>query len=546
MKSTRYLRTLQRGLIPAVLGVQANDTHVMQMFALPSETFWIEASPHMPDLLKERCISTLQAIHNSGVLHGNLQLHNILIAASGHVYIVDYTRSRAIVPAPDVGLEAASYDELTLEMRKLHFLLNYRDCRRAEALGMETVIRCIVRNEDNLELRARWDYNPLRQTVPEPEVPAALPGEDLSPLPTPEEWDEWNVQLPAPRLHIVPTTRVSDLFDDLLIFFVEGCKMQPDLGLRAHPRKRSAWPEEDDEVDTRPTKKARTSAGAVASGRSPCASGVEDEPYDLRFWERPIVRGCENLYQGYVDLNHQDEGRPRYWEDIRLPENLRSNLTDSICTPQHPRVGRPPSGQQTSFGRWNFARPREQSKPREDLRNADAMRELSSQVPTIPEGSRTLDEATTRSLAAPKVQLTQRKERGCVHPPPAPEIVVHPRIAPLQPIPAIIPHDKRPYLANLWLYQQIVDAQTRRALQVSGPTPSTLAPATSPLSADASPTDNDVGRTDSTAASDGEVISLDEQEVPSQELRSSTYGAFRGVGSIGTKLLAGLRNWWTA
>ncbi|KAF8898534.1 hypothetical protein BD779DRAFT_1385865, partial [Infundibulicybe gibba] len=66
-------------IVPNVIGVYSTQDRVRLVTELPHQSFWIEASPDMPDVLKVRCIEAFQMLHAHGVCHGDVKLSNILI-----------------------------------------------------------------------------------------------------------------------------------------------------------------------------------------------------------------------------------------------------------------------------------------------------------------------------------------------------------------------------------------------------------------------------------------------------------------------------------
>ncbi|KAI0348601.1 hypothetical protein BDW22DRAFT_108758 [Trametopsis cervina] len=126
-KSQHYLRRLQGDVIPRLISVQSSPNQVHMIMELPHYAFWAEASAAMDPLLKQRCVEALLKIHKRGVLHGNLELHNILIGGDGRVTIVDFSASRVSKPSPDVKLREASDLELSMERRELVSKLHHDD-----------------------------------------------------------------------------------------------------------------------------------------------------------------------------------------------------------------------------------------------------------------------------------------------------------------------------------------------------------------------------------------------------------------------------------
>ena len=132
-----YLRDLQGDIIPMLVSVQLNETHAVQVFDWPHHGVWIEAYTDMPDALKRRCIETLDRLHVTGVLHGDIKLSNILIGKGCRVMITDFSKSRASVPVPEIGLQQAQADDFRKEMWRLKCILDYENPRQGEGAKVQ-------------------------------------------------------------------------------------------------------------------------------------------------------------------------------------------------------------------------------------------------------------------------------------------------------------------------------------------------------------------------------------------------------------------------
>lgn len=121
---------------------------------LPHNSFWIESSPTMPDVLKERVITAFERIHARGVLHGDPELRHMLIGADGRVTIIDFGMSRAITADGTVDLEYGEPEEFLLEMRKVKYKLDYQGARKKEADKVQAYLDRVRRN---LRRRRKWD-----------------------------------------------------------------------------------------------------------------------------------------------------------------------------------------------------------------------------------------------------------------------------------------------------------------------------------------------------------------------------------------------------
>lgn len=166
---------------------------------LPDSSFWFEASPRMPEVLKSLCIEAYKKLHARGVLHGSVDLRHILISGSGKIQILDFTKSRVKVKpsSPDFGIAKATNAEFEQELRKVMYKLDYQSARsfetsrylttcvqsqinqwnEADGLECEYQIRNIPLTGDNVsfpfsdrkqwkEWNADWDRRPLKFEMP--------------------------------------------------------------------------------------------------------------------------------------------------------------------------------------------------------------------------------------------------------------------------------------------------------------------------------------------------------------------------------------------
>ncbi|KAG1715630.1 hypothetical protein ID866_1512 [Astraeus odoratus] len=152
--SEQYLRPLQGDIVPTIIGVHIMPEAISVTMELPHSSFWIESSPTMPDVLKERVIAAFEKIHARGVLHGDPELRHMLIGADGRVTIIDFGMSRAITADESVDLEHAEPEEFLLEIRKVKYKLNYKDARKKEE---EKVQDYLDRARRNRRRRMLWE-----------------------------------------------------------------------------------------------------------------------------------------------------------------------------------------------------------------------------------------------------------------------------------------------------------------------------------------------------------------------------------------------------
>ena len=126
------LRAIHGITVPALIGIHSNVHGIQMTYDIPHHSFWIEASSDMPDVLKRRCIQAYDQLHCQGVLHGNVEFENILITGDGRVKIINFDRSQSTKPLPRVHLKVANQDDFKLEMREIHYKLDYMGARGIE------------------------------------------------------------------------------------------------------------------------------------------------------------------------------------------------------------------------------------------------------------------------------------------------------------------------------------------------------------------------------------------------------------------------------
>ncbi|KAI0793440.1 hypothetical protein C8Q75DRAFT_804253 [Abortiporus biennis] len=196
-KSENHLKPLQGDLVPYVIGLYVNPDNFNVAMSLPHLSFWIEASPQMPFVLKHQCIEALHRLHVHGILHGDIEARRFLIGADGKVTIIGFQESRSIIPNPRVGLRAARLEEFAMEMRKLKFKLDYdgakvKEMERMERFMFRQTLRRF-RQEGAMIPNDQWTTD----TVPLEDL--------LEPPPDPAEWAvRWVNDEPYGRTFTVP------------------------------------------------------------------------------------------------------------------------------------------------------------------------------------------------------------------------------------------------------------------------------------------------------------------------------------------------------
>ncbi|OBZ79138.1 hypothetical protein A0H81_00737 [Grifola frondosa] len=131
-KCHTFLRDLQGDVIPYIINVYNDVVGIHIAMQPPHEVFWIEASPDIPDVLKERVIEAYEKIHARGIVHGDAELRHMLIGADARVTILDFQESISTVPVASVGLRKAMPEDFAKEMRRVKYKLDYQGARARE------------------------------------------------------------------------------------------------------------------------------------------------------------------------------------------------------------------------------------------------------------------------------------------------------------------------------------------------------------------------------------------------------------------------------
>ena len=108
---------------------------------LPHNTFWKEARPNMPELMKKRFVQAFEKIHKRGVVHGNIRLRHMLIGADGRVTITNFKTARSLFPLGNVGVRACVPAELALELRMVKYILDYEGAQKREHAKLKRVLQ---------------------------------------------------------------------------------------------------------------------------------------------------------------------------------------------------------------------------------------------------------------------------------------------------------------------------------------------------------------------------------------------------------------------
>ncbi|KAG2146554.1 uncharacterized protein EDB93DRAFT_1148647 [Suillus bovinus] len=233
--SEQYLKPLQGVIVPRIIGVHILPGAISIAMELPHQSFWMEASPTMPDVLKERAMQGLEMLHSRGILHGDIELRHVLIGGDGAVTFIDFQLSRSTNPDESVGLEKAEDEEFRFEKRLLAFKLDLHGARESEIEKTDAFVQRTKRNKRRDELwrrrsqGARTGYIPPYEEEPEEEkiVPPVHP-HDLQ--------DTWMKNSDAPPLRIVvPGQSTSEVKAAIQTFFKSLAESCPDEALSQPP-----------------------------------------------------------------------------------------------------------------------------------------------------------------------------------------------------------------------------------------------------------------------------------------------------------------------
>ncbi|KAG1826153.1 uncharacterized protein BJ212DRAFT_1475490 [Suillus subaureus] len=229
--SEQYLKPLQGVIVPRIIGVHILPGAISIAMELPHQSFWIEASPTMPDVLKERAMQGLEMLHSRGILHGDIELRHVLIGGDGAVTFIDFQLSRSTNPDESVGLEKAEDEEFRFEKRLLAFKLDLHGARASEIQKTEAFVQRTKRNKRRDELwkrraqGARTGYIPPYEEEPEEEkiVPPVHP-HDLQ--------DTWIKNSDSPPVRVVVPGQSKKEVETAIRTFLESlAESRPDQAL---------------------------------------------------------------------------------------------------------------------------------------------------------------------------------------------------------------------------------------------------------------------------------------------------------------------------
>ena len=86
------------------------ETYVVQGSQLSSE--------HMNDGIKNNVVAAYKALHERGVLHGDIRGENVLVLRDGSVRIIDFDNA-SLLPEEDVDLTRREDDEVVIMLDRM-------------------------------------------------------------------------------------------------------------------------------------------------------------------------------------------------------------------------------------------------------------------------------------------------------------------------------------------------------------------------------------------------------------------------------------------
>ncbi|TFY51205.1 hypothetical protein EVG20_g11112 [Dentipellis fragilis] len=184
LQSELYLLPLQGKVVPYVVGVYATPGQATIAMTPPHSSFWIEAHPTMPNVLKELVIEAYEKIHAHGVVHGDVALRHILIGGDARVTIVDFSKAKGTISDPRSDIRVAFPNDRPAEMRRVKFLIDYQGAREIE-ITRSTREAERKRLVDRYHAKEREPTGILRFLWGSPSKPTVLaqePDEDAIPL----------------------------------------------------------------------------------------------------------------------------------------------------------------------------------------------------------------------------------------------------------------------------------------------------------------------------------------------------------------------------
>lgn len=232
-------------------GIDANIN-----MALPHSSFWMEASPDMPFVLKEEVVVAYYKLHYYGIIHGNPQLRNMLICADGSVKLVDFQACRALDALPAAGILSGTRADIDLEMRQVKFKLDYAGAHQYEFDKRDRAHDIEMRNKERARLRKLQFTGKYDGEVEDDEH---YVGDDAihPPIPDPFWQEHWIDDIDCePRRFVAPGQTEEELrdalegFENVVADMFKNYDERMLVGLQGPQPGSAALPLEDEEMET--------------------------------------------------------------------------------------------------------------------------------------------------------------------------------------------------------------------------------------------------------------------------------------------------------
>ena len=295
----------------------------------PHPSFWIEASPDMPDVLKERCIDAFEKLHARKVLHGDVELRHMLIGGDAKVTLIDFQASRSLDPDDAVMLRSAKPAEFLLEMRKVKFKLNYQGSREKESNKVMAFEARTARNKmrrQQHKRKARGErLGPISDYEEDP------PEDKTEPPVNKQDWNEnWVIAADAvPTRFVMPGQSPEDIEREIQSFLAIVDRMKSEQTSTTHDASRS--------LSTPPPSPPQPPLILQDSQTSSPSEGTDDPS------PRPVKRQRSEATPSTLPSHSSAWGKSNTHTRTHIPAPLPGNLSQPF-----PNHSVPPTARRSS------------------------------------------------------------------------------------------------------------------------------------------------------------------------------------------------------
>lgn len=127
------LRWLQGIVVSHVIGVHDGSNGQKSIFMeAPHHIFWHTAHPGLSIGEKQAVIRAYETLHANGILHNNIDAHNICIDQDMNVTLLNFERACCLKHKGIYEVPACDQEALVREMRRVKYLISYMDSRLIE------------------------------------------------------------------------------------------------------------------------------------------------------------------------------------------------------------------------------------------------------------------------------------------------------------------------------------------------------------------------------------------------------------------------------